>query len=391
MKKLIKISLITLGFLLTIAFVVFLRLQPIREWNNIRTYNGALTFNAPVPGYDLSKKTILIVADNNGTEMFDMMAPYYLFSATEKANVFVVAEKKHPITMKKGPYVLPHFTFREIDSMKMHIDVIVIPYMNDPAGSVKVNWIKSHYSDSIVMLAICDGAWTAAATGIYDGKLLTAHASDFETIKNKFSGPIWVQQTSFTRSGNLFSTAGVSNAVEGSLAVINELFGEETMKGVLRNINYYKEDIQKEHKSLAVSTGAKFSALMKMVFKKNNRVGVLLQDGISEFELAGIFDTYNRTLPSSIMAFTMNGAAVKSKYGLTLIPTDDMHQVKIDEMHVVNAASLSNLDLMRLKNLHVVTYHSSDGQYIINECLRRISREYGETFQNLVKRALDYN
>lgn len=391
MKKLIKIALIIVGFLLTIALVVFLRLQPIREWNNLRTYNGTSNFNALAPGYDLSKKTILIVADNNGTEMFDMMAPYYLFSATEKANVYVVAEKKYPITMKKGPYILPHFTFREIDTMRMHVDVIVIPYMSDPAGSVKVNWIKSHYSDSTMILAICDGAWTAAATGIYDGKLLTAHASDFETIKNKFSRPIWVQQTSFTRSGNLFSTAGVSNAVEGSLAVINELFGEGTMKDVLRNIHYYNSDIQKEHKSLAVNTNAKFSALTKMIFKKNNRVGVLLQDGINEFDLAGIFDTYNRTLPSSIRAFTMNGTAVTSKYGLTLIATDDMHLVKIDEMHVVNAESLSNSDLIRLKNIQVVTYHHTDGQYIINECLSRINREYGETFQNLVKRALDYN
>jgi putative intracellular protease/amidase len=391
MKKLVRTSLATLALLLAIALVVFLRLQPIREWNNVRSYNGTLSFKTPRRDYNESKKTVLIVADNNGTEMFDMMAPYYLFSATGKANVYLVAEKQDPITMKKGPYVLPHFTFRDIDSMKMHIDVIVIPYMNDPAGATKVGWIKSHYSDSTIILAICDGAWTAAATGIYDGKLLTAHATDFEGIKKKFSRPIWVQQTSFTRSGNLFSTAGVSNAVEGSLAVIDQLFGQETMKAVLRNINYYKEDIQSEHKSLVVNTKATFSALMKMIFKKNKRVGVLLQDGINEFDLAGVFDSYNRTLPSCISAFTTTGNGVTSKYGLTLIPNEDMHFAKIDEMHVVNPESISNADLMQLKNFQVVTYHHSDGHYIINECLSRIERQYGANFQALVKRALDYN
>ena len=92
------------------------------------------------------------MADNNNTEMFDMMAPYYLFSSTHKANVYIVAEKKYPITMKKGPYVLPQFTFDEVDSMKLRADVIVIPFMNDPAGQVKVNWIKHHYSDSTIIL-----------------------------------------------------------------------------------------------------------------------------------------------------------------------------------------------------------------------------------------------
>src|SRR5262245_8795552 len=98
MKKLIKISLIALLPLLAVASIVFFRLQPIREWNKLRTYNGTLNFKAPRPSYDQSKKTILVVADNNGTEMFDMMAPYYLFSATEKANVYVVAENNYPIT-----------------------------------------------------------------------------------------------------------------------------------------------------------------------------------------------------------------------------------------------------------------------------------------------------
>ena len=60
------------------------------------------------------------------------------------------------------------------------------------------------------MFAICDGSATAAATGLYDGKPITTHASDFASVKAHFDKPVWVQNVTVTKSGNLFSTAGVS-------------------------------------------------------------------------------------------------------------------------------------------------------------------------------------
>ena len=390
MKKVIKRILIAVSILAVLAFVLYIRLQPARELNNVPLYKGTLNLNFPSPNYDKSKKTVLIIADNNWTEMFDMMAPYYLFSATQKANVYIVAERKYPIAMKKGPYILPQFTFSEIDSMQIHADVIVIPFMNDPEGHTKVEWIKRQYSDSTRILAICDGAWTAAATGIYDGKLLTCHATDYKKVKKNFSKPSWVQQVSFTKSGNLFSTAGVSNAVEGSLTVINELFGRNTMLSVLKDVNYYQDDIKTEHKSIAVNGSSIFAGLTKVIFKKNKNVGILLQDGINEFQLAGIFDSYTRTFPSAIRAFTINGSSVTTKYGLTLIPTGDLKLFRVDELHVLKPETLSPQDSIRLMSLELVTYHS-DSSYIINQCLERIQQQYGNKFQYLVRQTLDYN
>ena len=391
MKKFIKRLSIVLLILIVIGSIVYLRLQPVRDMDNTLTYNGTQSLKFTAPVYDRSKKTVLVIADNDGTEMFDMMAPYYLFNATKKANVYVVAEKKYPISMKKGPFILPHFSFREIDSMKLHADVIVIPFMASPEGATKINWIKNHYSDSTKILAICDGAWTAAATGIYDGKPLTCHATDYKSIKEKFSKPHWVQQVSYTQSGNLFSTAGVSNAVEGSLAVIRDLFGNDVMHAVLEDINYYKQDILKEHNSASVNGSAMVSGFTKVVFKRNKEIGILLQDGISEFELAGIFDSYTRTLPSSINAYTINGGVVTTKYGLTLIPTGDLKQSRIDELHIISPEILSKEEFLQLSNVEIVSYHQPSQKYIINECLERIRSQYGSKFQHLVHLALDFN
>jgi hypothetical protein len=112
---------------------------------------------------------------------------------------------------------------------------------------------------------------------------------------------------------------------------------------------------------------------------------------MSEFELAGIFDTYNRSLPASIRAYSLNRGSVQSKYGLTLIPTADFNKSKIDEMHVINPGSLSKADSGKLKTIALITYEHPDGQYIINIALERIQKDYGNKFQGLVKRSLDYN
>jgi transcriptional regulator GlxA family with amidase domain len=102
---------------------------------------------------------------------------------------------------------------------------------------------------NVNILSVCDGAATAAATGLFDGKPITAHASDYEGIKANFSKPLWVQNTSVASSGNLFSTAGVSNATEGSLTVINKLFGIETMRKVIEDVSYPYDFPKADHQS----------------------------------------------------------------------------------------------------------------------------------------------
>jgi transcriptional regulator GlxA family with amidase domain len=141
------------------------------------------------------------------------------------------------------------------------------------------------------MLSICDGSITAAATGIYDGKQITTHASDFEKVKKQFSKPIWVTNVSITQNENLYSTAGVSNAVEGSLAVISDLFDRETMLKIKESINYPNPTLKIEHQSVAINSEHKMTIANKVFFKGIKKIGVLLQNETNEFELAAVLDT----------------------------------------------------------------------------------------------------
>ena len=391
MKKPFKKISVTVLILLAISTVVYVKLKPIRELKYFPPYTGTTNFKWEYPAYDSTKRTVLIMADNGMTETFDMLTPYYLFNETGKANVYIAAQNKYPIVTENGPFVLPHFTFSEVDSLKINPDVIVIPYMHDPESAEKTTWIQKHVNDSILFLSICDGAWTAAASGIYDGVQLTSHATGHDKLKKKFTKPIWVQNTSVTESGNLYSTAGVSNATDGSLKVIQRLFGRETMLQVLKNIHYPHKDIRQDHFSNALTGSSKLSVLKKVLFKENKTVGILLQNGMNEMDLAALFDINARTMPASVVAIVAEGNSITTKHGLTIVSTDKINPGKVDELHVLKQNDVSEKQASQFKNADVIYYDDRQGSYIIDVCLKRIKENYGESFSNFVKLTLDYN
>jgi transcriptional regulator GlxA family with amidase domain len=234
-KKIIKRTAIALVSLLLICLAVFSRaIQPAIEFTRWAVYTGNTNLTYHMPVYDAAKKTVVIIADKDGTEMFDMLAPYYLFNNTGMANVYIIAEKLEPIVVRKGLFALPQFTFNQIDSMGITVDLIVVPNQSVMVGmkqkKATVNFITAHYTGLNRILSVCDGSATVAATGIYDGKPLTTHSSDYAPIKKQYGKPAWMQGVRVTQSGNLYSTAGVANATEGSLTVIRDMFGESVMQ-----------------------------------------------------------------------------------------------------------------------------------------------------------------
>ncbi|MEO8413970.1 MAG: DJ-1/PfpI family protein [Ginsengibacter sp.] len=395
MKRFKKILIITITTLLVAGLCIYYQLQPVFELNRFPAYKGNTNFTWKKPAYDSSKKTVIIISDNDATEMFDCLAPFYLFNASGMANVYIIAEKKLPVVLAKGLFILPSYGFAEIDSLKIKPDVMVIPNqsiaIDKPQKAITVNWIKEHYTGKNIILSVCDGSATAAATGLYDGKPITTHASDFGKIKKVYPKAGWINNVSVTQSGNLFSTAGVSNAADGSLTVINYLFGRETMMKVLNDIGYPSAEIKTDHRSIPFDVKNILTALNKVIFKKNNKIGVLLNDGINEFELAGLLDTYARTIPSGIETLILNGFSVTSKYGLTMYPTGILNGQPFDAVHVLMPELLTTDDKKILASSKLVTYDHLQAGYPIDMYLTRIGDQYGTKFKEIVKLMLDYN
>ncbi|HEX6334163.1 MAG TPA: DJ-1/PfpI family protein [Flavisolibacter sp.] len=370
--------------------------KPIREFRRIPGFSGTVTTDTPVPAFDANRKTVAIIAHNMGTEIFDLVAPFYMFNLTEQANVYILAPEKKPIALAHGFFTMPHYTFREFDSLALPADIVVIPNLSavpkDRQDPAIVQWIRDHYKDSTKLLSICAGSFTAAATGLYDQQPMTTHATDMKKNRELFPSPAWVTGTTYTRAGNLYSTAGVSNAADGSLAVIRDVFGEGTMKKVMEDIRYPHDSLVTRHESRVVGTGNRRDILANVFFKKNPDVAVLLQDGIDEFRLSAVLDAYHRMFPSTLHTYSMRAEGVTGRFGMRILPTNDLSSIAgTDEIHVLSPATLTAAEKEVISGITVVSYDPQSDRYIFDIALDRIRTKYGNRMHTVVKRLLDYN
>ena len=389
-----KLRLIIGILILTVAAIYFAS-APIREFRKIPVYQGQNHWEYTAK-YDPAKKNIFIIADNRGTEIFDLLAPFHLFHRTNLVNVFVIAKNKYPVSLMKGVFILPHHTYAEVDAMAIVPDVIVVPNISVTSKTeqdpVLVNWIKKKLDGETKLLSVCAGSFTAAATGLYDGKDMTTHASDMKSCKRQYQAPAWVEHVSYTRHGNLYSTAGVSNAVEGTLAVIHDLFGEDMMLKLMKEIHYPHAELKRTHHSQAIDASNKFGIMKKVLLQQDPAIGVLLQEGMNELSLAAVLDSYHRSFPSSINTFALHKGWITSQFGLTIIPTGNIENLsKLDELHILSPESLSDADTSVVNNKTTISYTSSTNKYIIETCLERIGKVYGPSLEIAVRRLLDYN
>lgn len=376
--------------------LLFVACRPVAEFKSIPVYKNNTDTGISFRSYKPGAPNIFILADNKGTEIFDLVAPFYLFSMTGKANVYIIAKTYQPISVTKGFFAYPHYTYAAIDSLGLEADAIIIPNFSatrdDQQDPYILDWIRRHHKPSVKLLSICAGSFTAAATGLFDGKTMTTHASEMAGNKRLFAKPNWVQQVSYTRDGNLYSSAGVSNATEGSLALIRDMFGDTVMQAVMKQVDYRFDSLKTSHHSEVVSPADKSAFVKKVLFRNDPDIGVLLQEGVDEFKLAAILDSYHRSFPASIKTYSVANAAVTSRFGLVILPSGDASGiVQTNEMHVLDLSRLTPAEKEVITKVELIGYDKTEGRYIFDVCLERIAALYGNRFQASVKKLLDYN
>jgi transcriptional regulator GlxA family with amidase domain len=383
------------AFLFQVISLLVIGCQPIKEFQTFDTYQGGKINIQHSLVHDPGKKSVVLIADNEGTEIFDLLAPFYLFNVIDKANVYLLAPQQKPIILRKGLFTLPHYSFTSFDEKEITPDLIIVPNLStmkaDFLNQEIIQWIKSNHQKQTSVLSICDGALTAAATGIYDGKPITTHASDQDLISKQFDEPEWVKDISVTQSGWLYSTAGVSNAVEGSLIVIKDMFGLESMRKAMKEVHYPSREPKLDHKSIPISLKHKGRIVRKVAFTPDPHIGVLIHEGVSSFELAAVLDTYHRTFPASIKSYTVKDQPVVSKFGLPLIPTGRFGDRDLDEIHVLYSEQQAEEEIGISDSTKRFFYHDNEQHYIFDHLLNEIKLRYGSKYQEVVKVLLDYN
>lgn len=389
------------GLLASLLFIGLLALfahgcRPYREFHRMPASPDAISWSLIRPAYRPELQTVFIVADNRGTEIFDLMAPFAILSATHRLNVYVVAAKPAPILLRKGLFILPHYTFGQLDSLP-HIQprLVVVPALSDSVGPT-VQWLRNRITDQTLCLSVCEGARVVAQSGLFAGRTITTHAYNLTDNERAFPQMRWVRGRSVTQDGPFFSTSGVSGAVEGALLLVQTLLGDSAQREVMRQIRYPFSQLRLTHQNQMVEGRDKWQIARKVLFQRSQRIGVLLRDSVNELDVAALLDTYHRSFPLAIQSFTLGAPSVQSQHGLVLLPTAAFNRDTPDELHILQADGFSvgakrQLGDRGLSAAQLISYRATDTDYLFDRLLSQLSTQYGTDYARVVALLLDYN
>ena len=163
-----------------------------------------------------------------------------------------------------------------------HLDILVIPgglketYMASKDTTL-LNWIKAIDLHSKYTTSVCTGAWILAATGLLKNKDATTHWYGKKILKDQFG--INVKDERYVQSGKYWTSAGVSAGIDMSLALVNEIRGEDYTKLVMLDLEYDPKppfkggSEQNTDKNLVESARAMYNSMMDTVLNPRNTSG----------------------------------------------------------------------------------------------------------------------
>ena len=185
---------------------------------------------APAP-----KKVAILIFD--GVQMIDFSGPLEVF-ADAGYEVYTVAETLRPVTTAAGPglKIAPRYTF----ATAPQADLVVVPGGDFEAqpNSATSAWVKRQTLRASHTLAVCNGAFTLAHTGLLDGLEATTTAGNIARLRRSFPKIAVVDDRRVVDNGKLLTTGGLSAGIDGALRMVEVFDGHEAALNVALFIEY---------------------------------------------------------------------------------------------------------------------------------------------------------
>jgi putative intracellular protease/amidase/YHS domain-containing protein len=173
----------------------------------------------------------------DGYSALDAMGPYSVFTRLLGSNVFFIAKHKGIVVDGAGLKVQVDTSIYEVKQL----DILLIPgglaqTYQETKNDALLNWVRSIDNTSKYTTSVCTGAWILGASGLLKNKEATTHWYGKKMLANDFGAK--VQNTRYTHSGKYWTGAGVSAGIDMSLALLNEIAGEQYTRAVMLDLEY---------------------------------------------------------------------------------------------------------------------------------------------------------
>ena len=285
--------------------------------------------------HDPDKPTAVVLLSNQGSEVTDTLAPYEVLSESGAFNVYAAAPEREAATLSGGLDVLPQLSLAELDRRLggEDPDVVVVPAMwgvGSPGHRPVAEWLERHAEGTGTVMSVCDGAQVLADAGLLDGRRATANWANISRWERRYPGAEWVRGLRYVEDGNVTTAAGVTSGVAATLHVVRGYVGEGAARKLAREIGYPDQRLGEEPRIGADRLTAGDRALYVLWGAYGwgkPRVGVVLNEGTSEIELASVFDAYpGSAFTSKTTSLAPGGprSLVRSEHGLYFVPRHDL-------------------------------------------------------------------
>lgn len=185
---------------------------------------------APVAQAATTERKLAILLFD-GVQIIDYTGPYETFGHAFKKdggaiNIYTVAEKSGPITTAMGMSVNPTYSFENAPQP----DILVLPGGNGVWKQLEapnvIKWVLEKAGKAEVVLSVCNGAFFLAKAGLLDGLEATTTFSLIARLKEAAPKAKVVDNVRYVDNGKIITTAGLSSGIEGSLHLIERLYGK---------------------------------------------------------------------------------------------------------------------------------------------------------------------
>lgn len=278
------------------------------------------------PAHDPELPTAVVLLDHAGTEVSDFLLPYELLAASAAFNVHALAPEYRPAPLTGGLDVMPHLSLAGFEQLPLDAaDLIVVPHLPDPDPRL-VDWLHLQAQLGATVLSICTGAGVVAAAGLLDGRSATTHWGDIGGLERRYPQVNWTRGVRYVDDGELVSSAGITSGIDATLHVIRRLTDPKTMHRAAAALGYtdlsYLQDPTVDQHRLEP---ADLILPLTAAFAPRHRLGVRLEEGVSETAVAAVMDTFTATFSARASTMTSNGLPVVSRHGLVLLPRHSIH------------------------------------------------------------------